>query len=141
MNSIVKQHNLKPADRIIVPKRGFEIVQHHAIYLGQNRYGEDLIAENTIDHGVRIISATEFFKDITRIVRIEKFLGNDFQRRQAVQDAILLKGTKYDLLDFNCEHYASYVQTKIPESKQINNGAKILGFIALLFGVTYLVTD
>lgn len=141
MNSVVEKYNLQPGDRIIVPKRGFEIVQHHAIYLGRNRYEEDLIAENTIDHGVRIITATEFFKDIIRIKKIEKFLGDDFQRRQAVQDAILLKGTEYDLLNFNCEHYASYVQTKIPESKQINDGAKIFGLIALLFGVTYLVAD
>ena len=98
--------NLEPADRIIVPKSLFGLIQHHAIYLGQNDQGIDLIAENKIGFGVRIITAKAFFKEVTTVTRIIKFKGNNYKRRIAVQNALLKAGQPYYLINYNCEHLA-----------------------------------
>jgi uncharacterized protein YycO len=42
------------------------------------------------------------------------------QQEEAVQRAISLMGTPYDLLNFNCEHAAYYAVTGTPKSPQLN---------------------
>ncbi len=46
MNQKILQPGLLPADRIVVPKSVLRIVQHHALYLGKNHQGIDLIANS-----------------------------------------------------------------------------------------------
>lgn len=46
-------YNLKPCDEIIVPKSGFNIIQHHALYLGFDDNETDWIIENVYGIGVR----------------------------------------------------------------------------------------
>lgn len=70
------------------------------------------------------------------ITRIEPFTGNDTQRKQAVKNALSLKGTLYDLLQFNCEHYANLIQYKRQVSEQVKAGLA-LGIIALFAGILF----
>lgn len=57
MTQEISQLGLLPADRIVVPKSGLQIVEHHALYLGRNHLGVDLIAENKIGSCVRLVTA------------------------------------------------------------------------------------
>lgn len=122
--------NLLPGDRIVVPKSNLRLVQHHVIYLGYDENGIGWFAENKIGVGVQIVSAEEFLRDITEITRIEPFRGTDEQRNNAVQYAMALEGTNYDLLQFNCEHYANIVQHNRKESSQVKSGL-ILGVVGI----------
>lgn len=114
--------NLKPGDRLVLPKSDLGFVQHHAIYIGNDAYGKRLYIENYIGKGVQIVSEQHLFRDGYHLTRIEPYLGNNFQRRLAVNRAIELIGTQYDLVNFNCEHYANAVQYNKPFSKQVGNG-------------------
>jgi hypothetical protein len=133
-----KNLNLKPADRIIVPKSGLRIVQHHAIFLGQNDLGQDLIAENKIGFGVRVITAEIFFKDDIEITRIERFKGTNYERKVAIQKALSKRGLPYNLINYNCQHFASEVQYGKPESEQVKNA--FIG-LAAIFLISLFFTD
>jgi Permuted papain-like amidase enzyme, YaeF/YiiX, C92 family len=138
MNSIIKQYNLKPGDRIVVPKSGLRVIQHHAIYLGQNNQGVDLIAENKIGHGVRLITANEFFEYVINITSIERFAGNNYERQLAVQKALQKLGKPYDLINYNCENFATEIQTGVSYSEQvvtIYKGVAVAAGFTLLFGL------
>lgn len=144
MNKIIKQFGLLPGDRIIVPKSGLRIIQHHVLYLGQNHHGVDLIAENKVGFGVRLLTADVFFKGVIEITRIKKFPGNNFQRKIAVQRALHKMGKPYHLIDYNCQHFANEIQYGKIESDQVNDfftGLKIAVGILLLFGLSSSLSD
>lgn len=125
-------HNLKPGDKIVVPKSWLKLVQHHVIYLGQNYSGQDLIAENAVGMYVRIITADQFFKENPEITRIERFSGSNSERKAAIERALKKLGQPYDLINFNCEHFANYVQTGEIKSNQVGWGLFALGVLAVL---------
>jgi hypothetical protein len=131
MPTDLQKFNLKAADRIVVPKSSLGVVQHHAIYLGKDKYGTDWIAENKIGKGVQIVNASDLFSDVIEITRVEPFNGNKQQRKEAVKNALALKGTNYNLLQFNCEHYANVIQHKVSISHQAKT--------AIGLGVCFLV--
>jgi len=134
----VEMLKLLPADRIIIPKSEFRMVQHHAIYLGKDHFGQDLIIENKIGVGVRVITAVEFFKDSIEITRIERFRGSNDQRKLAVQTALKKASLPYNLINYNCEHFANEIQYGRIESEQVGRTAVGL-MVILLFGL--LLTD
>ncbi len=130
--------NLKPGDRIVVPKSGLRIVQHHALYLGRNYQGLDLIAENKIGFGVRLVTVGEFLKDVIEITRIERFKGTNYERKQAVQKALQKTGQPYHLINYNCQHFANEIQYGKVESDQATNAIIAL---AAIFFIGLLKTD
>jgi hypothetical protein len=132
MKNFILINQLKPADRIIVPKSVFGLVQHHAIYLGKDCFGRDLIAENIVGKYVCTTLAEEFFAKNPGVTRIEQFTGKGIERRQAVERALKLMGKPYSLIDFNCEHFANEVQTKIPFSPQLRFGIGVLIVIGIV---------
>lgn len=134
----VKKLGLEPGDRIIVPKSGLRIVQHHAMYLGQNHQGIDLIAENKIGFGVRLVTADKFFADVIEVTRIEKFRGNTYKRKLAIQRALQKLGHPYHLINYNCQHFANEIQYGKVESDQVANG--LAAVLTLLF-IGLLTTD
>ncbi len=136
MNQKILQLGLLPADRIVVPKSGLRIVQHHALYLGQNHLGVDLIAENKIGFGVRLVTATDFFKDVIEVTRIEKFNGTNYQRKIAVQKALNKLGQPYHLIDYNCQHFVNEIQYGRIESEQVKNSLIACGLL-LVFGIFF----
>lgn len=126
---IFEQLNLKAADRIVVPKSNFRLIQHHVIFLGY-LWGDFWIAENRIGKGVCICKAEVFFAIEKEITRIERFKGTELERHAAVNMALSLRGTEYNLVDFNCEHYSNLVQHTKSNSPQLAN-AFLLGVIGL----------
>lgn len=122
MKNIYYLSNLKPGDRLVLPKSNLGLVQHHAIYIGKDMYGNRQYVENYIGKGVQLINEHHLFRDGYKVTRIEPFVGNDFQRNVAVRRAKQLIGTPYDLVNFNCEHYANTVQHNKSYSKQVGNG-------------------
>lgn len=122
MTKIYNLKNIQPGDRLVLPKSSLGFVQHHAIYIGNDAYGNRQYIENYIGKGVQMVNESYLFRDGYYLTRIEPFIGNDFQRRLAVNRAIALIGTQYDLVNFNCEHYANAVQYNDPFSNQVGNG-------------------
>jgi uncharacterized protein YycO len=140
----VKKLGLEPGDRIVVPKSGLRIVQHHALYLGQNHQGIDLMAENKIGFGVRLVTASKFFADVIEVTRIEKFHGTNYQRKLAVQKALQKIGQPYHLINYNCQHFANEIQYNLIKSGQVDGlfeGLKVAAGVALVIGFLKLFND
>lgn len=128
---------LQPADRLVIPKSGLNMVQHHAIYLGKDNSGNRIYIENAIGRGVQVVNEAYLFRGGYEITRAERFTGNQYQRNSAVQLAMQLIGKPYNLLNFNCEHYANTVQHRKSYSNQVGVGLG-LGLLTLFVGlITY----
>ena len=119
-------YNLKPGDRIITPKSPIGLIQHHVIYLGKNFENQDLIAENAFGKYVRVVTAEEFFTEYNHTPKIVSFQGSNHQRSEAVRRALDQLGKPYDLINFNCEHFANLVQTGYLKSLQMNSAVFLL---------------
>ena len=135
MNAFIRNFNVRPGDVIVGPKSELKIVEHYVVYLGQNEWGNDLFAENKAGIGVRIIYYQQFAKENPTFSRIRRFNGNEFERALAIQRAKSLIGRSYDVVNFNCEHYANYVQYFIEKSKQVNTGLALAGLGLLILGL------
>jgi hypothetical protein len=133
-NKIINHLGMAPGDTIVVPKSGWEIVQHFALYLGQDHYGKHYMCENDVKHGVKLTDVADFFKENLRYTRIEKFQGNKFQRKATIQAALSKLGSPYSLINYNCEHFVNEVRTRIPSSNQVEN-AFVLALAGLLVGI------
>jgi|SRR5690606_15482714 len=127
-------NTLQPADRLVIPKSALNLVQHHAIYLGKDNNGNRMYIENAIGRGVQVVNEAYLFRGGYEITRVERFTGNQHQRNAAVQLAMQLIGKQYDLLGFNCEHYANTVQHKKSYSNQVGVGLG-LGLFALVLSI------
>ena len=133
-----EKYGLRPADRIIETIFATGISKHHVIYLGMDHQGIEWIAENYKFQGVRKIKAREYFKN--KRYTIQRFNGNYQQRIEAVQRALSKMGEPYDLIDFNCEHYAEYVQNERSTSHQVELAGKIL-LVLFAFGLLALFSE
>ena len=131
MNFYVNHYNLTTGDRIIVPKSGFNIVQHHALVL-HNYYGVDYIIECDYIHGVRIVTVDEFFRINPKVTRIERFTGTYSEQHHIMQRAMTQVGKPYSLWNYNCEHFVNEILFGKKESKQVSNFSLGAGVVALL---------
>lgn len=130
-----KQYGLQPGDRVVERITPLGIITHHAIYLGPDPAGIEWVVENVKGRGVALVKATEHFKPGTSIVRIERFTGTLRERKAAVQRALVQVGLPYDLVRFNCEHFAEHVQHGTHRSRQVEKvgiGLAVLCLIGLL---------
>ena len=116
-----KLYKLLPGDRIITPLFQTGLAKHFAIYLGKDKSGIEWITENHKFTNVQIIPASQYFASMKKIDRIEKFKGSNAERILAVKRALQLAGKSYDLVNYNCEHFANEVLTGQVESRQIRN--------------------
>ena len=121
---------LYPADVIVAKKRNGlgRILNHYIVYVGNETFIGNL------QNGVQILSETELSKLLLDYepVKIKPFEGSNFERKQAVSRAYNRLGQKYSLLNFNCEHFANWVQKGKENSVQVT-----IAFLILLFGITY----
>jgi uncharacterized protein YycO len=129
-----KRYNLLPGDDVkeAIFQTGFS--KHHAVYLGVDPTGTEWVAENQMFKGVRLVRARDYFSSSKKYV-VVPFKGTNTQREQAVKRALSKIGAPYNLINYNCEHYASYVQTGRPQSKQVGNAiaAASLAVLVILF--------
>jgi hypothetical protein len=133
MNSTIKHLALQPGDRIVIPKSQMGMVQHHALYIGTNSSGEDLIIENKIGYGIRIVTAKDFFSECIGITKVERFCGTNQERRSRIERALSMVGVPYDLITYNCEHFANDIQHGIARSRQIETGLLALAIAAVFW--------
>ena len=124
-------HNLKVGDRLVRNKLVFS--KHHGIYVGFHN-GQHLFAENNLPNGVQYVTFEQFL-DGQRLERVEPFKGSEFQRNQIIPFINSKVGTNYDLLKYNCEHFANEIQTGKSHSKQVGIGLG-LGLFAFIFLVS-----
>lgn len=129
---IVDYLNLKPGDRVVIPKSGVELIQHHALYLGYDSNGNHFMCENVIGEGVKLTRVCVFFNGTKRITRIEKFKGENNERKKVVQVALAKLGQPYNLINYNCESFVNEVLLRKPHSKQVQNAFGLLGLGLLI---------
>jgi hypothetical protein len=130
-------YGLQPADRITEPIFQTGLSQHHLIYLGADAQGVEWISENYKFQGVRLVKASDIFRPGKKF-HVEKFRGSYQEREAAVRRALSLLGAAYNLIDFNCEHYAEYVQTGKTGSKQVDWVKNLVAYALLILLVSSL---
>ena len=135
MSTFAQINYLQPGDVVTIPITDLNVTEHYIVYGGKNIYNQDVYLENKIGHGVRWINDPLYAHITPRVNTIRRFNGNGFERNQAIQRGISLIGRKYDLVGFNCEHLANYVQYGKSFSNQVNNVGKTIAAVAggLLF--------
>lgn len=129
MNIIITK--IEPVDVLVVPKN-LGIIEHYAVYLGFDQYGNEWVTENTPFDGTKMTPANVFFSRNPNILRIQKFRGTENERRVAVQRALKNLNRPYRLMNYNCEHYANQVQSDISHSSQVRKAAGLALGVAIL---------
>ncbi|WP_282085161.1 lecithin retinol acyltransferase family protein [Aquimarina algiphila] len=130
INNLIIQNQLQPADVIVAKKRtGLgRILNHYIVYLGNQSFIGNLM------DGVKHLSQKELKELLIEYepTKIRRFTGSNFQRRLALNRAYSRLGDKYNLLNFNCEHFANWVQ----KGKENSNQATI-AVSAIAIGLVY----
>jgi Lecithin retinol acyltransferase len=129
---LVNKLKLQPGDRVVVPKSEWKLVQHHALYLGDDGFGTHCMCENVIGIGVRLVKVEEFFKGVTKVTRIEKYRGNNYDRKVVVQKALSKLGQPYSLINYNCESFVNDVLLRKPHSHQVGNAFTLLALVVVI---------
>ncbi|WP_442846260.1 lecithin retinol acyltransferase family protein [Leeuwenhoekiella sp. H156] len=115
---------LNAGDVIIAKKRkGLgRILNHYIVYVGNNTFVGNL------SDGVKELPYYELMRLLNDYepIGVRKFSGSYYQRNDAVNRAYSKLGQKYNLISFNCEHFANWVQFGKIESAQITTGFVIL---------------
>jgi len=115
---------------IIVRQKGF-ITTHYMVYVG-TQSGIQMVAENQRGVGVQIVSLQKALAN-NLIKRIEKFSGTESDRHTVLPRIKKLLGKPYDLIRFNCEHFARWISNGKMTSKQVET----VSLIALLGGIGF----
>nr|WP_315167606.1 lecithin retinol acyltransferase family protein [uncultured Flavobacterium sp.] len=132
--NLIRSLGLEPGDRIVVPKSSWNIVKHHALYLGHDIEGYHYICENVINVGVKLTRVNIFFHGVAKVTRTEKFNGSPVERKKIVQKALLKLGKPYSLINYNCESFCNDVQHNVIKSGQVSVGL-FVGFVGLMLAV------
>lgn len=130
MNRYIQAYGLKPGDTIMVPKSWLNLVPHYAVYLGYDQLGTHWIIENIIGAGVRLITVDDFFAANPAVHKITRFTGANTERKTLVEKALASVGRPYNLIVYNCEHFAEELHTGVPRSRQVEK--TLIGAFALL---------
>ena len=109
-------YNFNIGDRLVREKGGI-VTKHHAVYVGNG-----WVAENQVKVGVRYITVQRFLRE-GKLVRVERFGGNYWQRQTVLQRVESLIGESYRLLSYNCEHFVNEVLHGMPKSQQIETAS------------------
>lgn len=137
-----RQYGFGTGDRIVVPKSGWNVVQHHALLFGMVN-GEAMVAENKEGRGVILTPLDVFLADAGSITRIEPFSGT-YQQQAFVMDRVKARlRRRYDKWNYNCEHFVNEVLHFKAESRQADIGKAILGAVtvaAIGYGIAKLVS-
>ena len=123
-------YNLKVGDIITRAKDLF--FDHYGIVIGYNPSGEMLVAENQVGKGIQILTVKEFLNSQPLKV-VKRFPGTEQQRTLVMPRMKSLVGTPYNILNFNCEHFATGVQTGVATSTQVA-GVGLSIFVAGILG-------
>lgn len=121
ISQFIEVNNLQPADAVELVSRETGFPKHYAVYLGYQNGSPNFIAN--ITDGVQVISNSKL-EDFTikyEVVGVERFSGNNLQRKNAIKNAIARIGEKaYNLVFNNCEHFKNWVLYGTSTSKQVD---------------------
>ncbi len=122
---------LKIGDLIVRQKGPFST--HYLVYVGRHN-GIQMVAENQTGVGVRFISLSTALAGNV-IKRFEPFGGLEHERDLVIPKINQLIGQAYNLVVFNCEHFARWIAHGKLESKQV----KMVSNIAIISGSAMLL--
>lgn len=126
----LQSYFLRPGDQLVEAIFPTGLTKHFAVYLGRLSDGQEWIAENHhLIGGVQLITVQDYAAARRSLVRIDRFSGTEQERQQVILRALKLAGKPYDLVQYNCEHFATEVRTGLAESKQVRN---VVGGLVLL---------
>ena len=125
-------NTLKMGDLIVREKGPF--TTHYIVWIGWQK-GVAVVAENHNGHGVRYTSLEQALAGMP-IKRFEKFGGSELQRRLVISQINKLLGKSYDLIVFNCEHFARWIST----GQFVSNQVKVAFNILLVVGAIMLTS-
>ncbi|NOZ33940.1 MAG: hypothetical protein GXO80_01400 [Chlorobi bacterium] len=130
LNSFIKQNNLKQTDAIVLKKRFLGLVDHYVLFMGY-RGNQPVFVANYND-GVQEVPKSELDKylKVLKPERIERFPGNESERKFAFKRAISRLGEKaYNYFGNNCGHFKNYVHIGENYSEQVDKVGNV-GLIA-----------
>ncbi|MCI0339823.1 MAG: lecithin retinol acyltransferase family protein [Planctomycetales bacterium] len=108
------------------------MIWHYGIYVGpRGPHGEDVV-HNTKGENVGWATLLEF--TAAQPYFIEQHAPSGYEEA-VVSAAINLIGTPYNLLNFNCEQFASLVQSGRAESRQLDMAKGVLAVGASVVGL------
>jgi len=116
-----------PGDRL----RTRQYYWHEGIYVGPQSPTGASIVHNDIDAGQVILSHPEAFAVKGRPIQLAERTPEP-KRAEVVARALSLIGTKFDLLEFNCQHFARLAQHGIARSPRLQLAAISVGVAAAL---------
>ncbi len=134
VETLTSWSTLSPGDVIIAKKRtGIgRILNHYIVCVGSNRFIGNL------KDGVKELH----YNELTNLLLdyeptgVRKLNGTFLQQQQSINRAYSKLGHRYSLLNFNCEHFANWVQFGRVESSQVTTGFAILAGVIFLKLVT-----
>lgn len=140
IHHFITANDIRPADAIVVKKEFFGILDHYVIYLGTDWRGEHKFIANYTE-GIKILPTRNILNWLQKYipVKINRFVGTEDQREEAVQRALSRKDENaYNLILNNCEHFKNFVQWGRNHSRQVENVGTILaigGTVATIKGI------
>ena len=128
MSSLAKKGDVIYVNRGLYKHYGIYIKNSSVIHFSPDS-GKEISPERAY---IRETSLEEFLKG--GCLQIDRSIRAVFPPKEIARRARCLVGTnlkQYDLLFFNCEHFARWCATDEMESKQVKNGVAIAGGVAL----------
>ncbi len=123
--------NFKTGDMI---QRPGPLGTHHVgIYLGRDVWGREWVIHNAKGGFVREDLMEPFAAGFPVSLR-NRVARTLYEQQTTLARARSLLGQKFDLLNFNCDHFATYAQTGTASSPQLRAFAGVIG-IALFVGL------
>lgn len=128
MKDFIQRTGITVGDILTRTKSGF-LIEHHTVFAGYCRKtGIAMMAENQLGHGTRLIALSQFLQE-SRLTGIKRYGYSLYKQEKVIQNILKCLGTKYNLLTYNCEHFAYEVSTGNKRSLQVENG------VAIAFGI------
>jgi hypothetical protein len=138
-STFAETNGLRPADVLMVPKSQLRVVTHFIVYLGKDNLGRDLYMDNNNVVGVRRFYENTLFAEFSGRFDVRPFRGSDGEREMAKIRAFGAEGTSYDLSNFNCEHFANFVQTGNAYSRQVSKAREGIKTMAVVAGIAMVL--
>lgn len=133
-HELVRHFKLHPGDSVRTPKDSLGLFTHFGVYIGELEDGGHYVCENTPQTGVTLTRLVNFIRH-ARAVSVTRFTGPDWQRQGVVKRALKRVGRQYDLLRYNCEHFANDVTKGVKVSDQVRLAS---GVVLLLAAIWFL---
>ncbi len=132
----IRINQIRPADAVVLRKKFLGMVDHYAVFVGY-RGSQAIFVANYRD-GVREVNPSEINRilDFLQPIKIDRFPGNEVERKFAIRRALSRIGERaYNYVANNCEHFKNWVHFGENYSKQV----EVAGNVSLALGAGVLI--